>query len=827
MIRRRTATALRLLLGALSAGLLWSCSAGQSELDRVTPPVRFADLRESAAWTAGFDPAWWRAIDTAYAAYDASIDGELIAKWDAFAADVAEERVRGQSPDAARARRHLSLRREIDRALGDREAAFIASLEKSLPKEAAPFIALVGARAAFQRAGGMLREPAQRLPGPLEVMQLCGRRPLDGTQVELATAAYQRLAALAADTARVRAQRFVSLCVDLEPVEQAVREGEFAERTAAEGADDAVRNAARTARERAQQVRDGLVKSYETETARGLERLRLALLREDREFAQAFNDQGSVEGLVPDYLEQVDFALHDGVRAAPGIRAFARIGRRALERKYPGDAAILAEFDATVARELGQQAALRPALASGSSDARRKAYEALQKVGDPIGAFLDEKLKAEGGLWRVLERTVDVMAGVQSADDAAAAVLAPPAAILAEPPGFTAPGRDRNVQVLFGCPLEPMVFMSLGMRLGLDEARAAEGRAFYEREVEELDRLGDAVAAEVRRDFESLGARDGTPAARAVDRFMSRLAGHIARLGELDRAANERVLAESARLAGIAADDERLRIARIELALLAEVGLTRDAREAEPFCGVIDVALASPFEIVRQVGRTEGERAAAEEIIAAHGDELLAAHRAMQATMRRNLRGFLVAAIELSSAIQASRGWRPEVAGAEAAAVRIRIAAELRAALGDEFGDRYDEAVIRRAAPACEPRRPAAYLALQALAQGTRAGDLAPDERAVVSQLLTQAAERRRDALHDFIAWRAGWVRIGEFGTRESWNELERVSPRGWLIRARMADADARAVAACEALLSGGDAAAAPLPGPAIEMPRRLKPYFE
>lgn len=809
-----------MLFGALSAALLWSCSQGQSELDRIAPPLRFGDLRESAAWTAGFDPSWWRAIDTAYAAYDASIDDDLIAKWDAFAADVAEERIRGQSPDAARARRHLALHREIDRALGDREAAFIATLEEALPKDAEPFIALVGARTAFQRSAAVMRDPAQRMPGPLEVLQLCGRRKLDGAQLALATTAYARLATLAADTARLRAQRFVGLCAELEPVSQAMRAGEVAERM---GADDAARNAGKSAREAAGKVRESLVKVHETENARALEKLRVALLREDRDFAQAFADAE----LVTDYLEQVDFAMHDGVRAAPGIRAFAAIGRRALVRKFPEDDATLAQFDAIVSKELERQAALRPALASGSRDARRKAFDELQKVGDPIGAFIEEKLKSEGGAWRVLERTVDVMAGVQGADDAAAAVLTPPAPEPAEPKGFTAPGRDRNVQVLLGCPLEPEVLGALAVRLGLDEAGATEARAFYEREGQELDRLGDSVSDEVRRDFEALGVRDGTPPSRLVDRFMSKLEGHIARVRELDRQANERALAEAARLAGIDPGDERLRIARLELALLAEVGLTREANEAEPLCGVIDAALASPFEIVRRVGRTEGERAAAEEIIAAHGDELLEAHRAMQKSMRPSLRGFLVAALEMSSVLQASRGWRPEVAGREAAAIRLRIADELRSALGDEFGDRYIDALLGRAAPGCDPRRPAVNAALAALAGGTRALELEPDQRAVVLQLLTEAHERRRDARRDFLAWRGEWVRIGEFGSRESWNELERVSPRGWLIRARLADADDRAASACEALLAGQDAVLATLPGPPIAMPRRLKPFFE
>jgi len=793
--------------------LLSACAGSGSELDRVAPPLRFGELRETASWIPDFDPQWWKPIDAAYAEYDRSIDDALLARWDEFASDVAEERIRGQSPDMRRARKLVATHREIDRVLAGREAGFMSALSQALPREADAFVELVAARMAFHRASAMLREPAQRLPGPLEVLQLVGRSTLSAAQVAETTAEYRRLATAAESIVRTRVQTYVELCGDLESIEAARND-----------ADDAARKASDAARE-------SRVKQWDREAARGLEQLRLALLREGRQFALTIADAQRQS----DFLEELDASLHDGMRSAPGMRAFCRIARIAIARAHPDDAAVLAEFDRTVEQELDRQRSLRAGLSSGSKESRQAAYEALQHVGDPIGAIVDKQLKDRGGVWRVLERTADVRAGVQSAESAADAALAPQEQPPQEPEQFIVPGRDRNLQMLLGCALEPQALRALSERLQLNADAEREMKARYDLESRELETVGRDVSHAVGADFQSLGKQPGaeSPAAM-INAFMSRLAGHIGRMNSADRSANERMLAEAARLAGVDADDARIEITRLELQLLGDIGASRNVREAEPLVGVLDAAIANPFELVRAVANSESERAAAEAIVMSHADELRAAHRAMQASMRRNLRDFLIFVVESSGLRRAVSRWRPELAGTAAAELRIDIARDLRVALGGAFADRYDARFRGIVAPGCEPRRTAAFAALDRYAAGAgmvEAERLATaDIRVVIAELLDGADDRRNEALREFVAWRAHWVRIGDFGSPTSWNELERVSPKGWILRARAADADERALAACEALLDFDGAPAEELRAlrafPVVP-PRRMRPNFD
>ncbi len=793
--------------------MLTACGGSQSELDRLATPLRFGELRETASWTPDFDPQWWKPIDAAYAEYDRSIDDALLARWDEFASDVAEERIRGQTPDLRRARKLVATHREIDRALAGREAAFLSALSHALPSEADGYVELVAARMAFHRASSMLREPGQRLPGPLEVMQLVGRSALSAAQVAEATAEYRRLATTAESIIRTRIQKYVELCGDLESIEAARND-----------VDD-------NARKTSDAARESRVKQWDGDAARGLEQLRLALLREGRQFALAIADAQRQS----DFLEELDASLHDGMRSAPGMRAFCRIARIAIARAHPDDAAVLADFDRTVEQELDRQRALRATLSSGSRDSRQAAYEALQHVGDPIGAIVDKQLKDRGGVWRVLERTADVRAGVQSAESAADAALAPQEPPPQEPEQFIVPGRDRNLQILLGCALEPQAFRALSERLQLTADAEREMKALYDRESTELEAVGREVSHAVGDDFQSLGKQTGaaSPAAM-INGFMARLAGHIGRMNSADRGANERLLAEAARLAGTDADDARIEITRLELQLLSDIGASRNAHDAEPLVGVLDAAIANPFELVRAVASSESERAAAEAVVMSHADELRAAHRAMQTAMRRNLRDFLIFAVESSGLRRAVARWRPELAGTAAAELRIQIARDLRVALGDAFADRYDARFRDTVAKGCEPRRTAAFAALDRYAAGAgvpEADRLASaDIRAVIAELLDGADDRRNAALRQFVEWRAHWVRIGDFGSPESWNELERVSPKGWILRARAADADERALAACEALLDFDGAPAQELR--ALRMfpvvaPRRMRPNFD
>lgn len=810
--------------------MLGACAGTTSDFDRVAPPMRFAELRETASWVDGFDDAWWPRIDAAYEAYDRSIDEELVARWDAFCADAADERLRGQTPDQRRARTMWSRYLEIDRALGQRERAFADALAKDLPREAAPFVDLLAARAAFRRATGVLREPGQDLPGPLEVMQLVQRRTIPAQALASVTASYARLAGDAEAVVRQRANAYIETCGDMEKVFVARREAELAERNAA---DDKARETAKSERERCEKAGDDRTKQWEDESLRAIERLRLALQREGRAFAQMLGDPEARS----DYLDQLDFALHDGIRAAKGIDAFARIARATIVQAVPDETArrdTLARLDALVEQEIARQRTARIALSSGSPAARKKAYEELQKVGDPIGELVGKALQAQGGIWRVLERTPDVMAGVQTAEDAAAAIISPPPEPPPPPKPFVPPGRDRNLQLLFGSPLVPSTLAALSARLALSPDAQRTLDTLVEKESKELEETVQGTGPAIMREFEKLDPRtsDASPKI-GVARFMGKLSGIISRQRALDAAANERVLSEAARLAGAAPDDERVELARLELDLLLDVGVDRDTRDAEPIAGASACAVANPFELARIAARSEDERAAAEAILLLHAEALRAAHRDLTAEIRRNLAGFLEAAIEMQSVLRASNRWRPALAGATAVRLRLSLADEFRAALGEDFAARYEAELRDLVVPQCEPRKPEALLDLERFARGAGGNPADPDwiaradDRSVVAQWLTQRDERRAESLRRFVAWRASWVRIGDYAARDAWRQLERASPRGWMLHSRISDANERAIAMCAVALDAAASEEIGLRRFAVVLPRRLKPHFE
>ena len=815
MPRARPNLLARLLLAGLSV-LLGACAGTTSDFDRIAPPMRFAQVRESASWVGGFDESWWPRIDAAYEAYDRSIDEELLSRWDAFCADASDERLRGQTPDARRARSMWSRHLEIDRALAQRERGFLDALGRSLPPEAEPFVGLLAARASLRRASGTLREPGQDLPGPLEVLQLVERRALAPDAVAAATAAYARLSAEAESAVRQRVAAYIETCAGMESILASQRAAELAERAAA---DDEARARAKSERERLDKEREARTAGWDGESRRIVERLRLALQREGRAFAQVLADPGPRS----DYLDQLDFALHDGIRAARGIDAFARIARAAIIRSAaPGQATdeAIARLDSLVEQEIARQRTARIALSSGSPAARRRAYEELQKVGDPVGEFVGKALEANGGVWRVLERTPDVMAGAQSAEDAAASVIEPPPEPPEPPSGFVPPGRDRNLQLLFGSPLVPTALAALSARLGLspDAQRALDALVGSESKSLEQSAAGNGPA--VMDEFENLDPRRGDGAPRNnVSRFMGRLAGIVGRQRALDAAANERVLAEAARLAGVAPDDERIELTRLELDLYLEVGLDRETRQAEPIAGASAAAVANPFELARIAARSEGERASAEGVLLRRAEALRASHRALAAEIRRNLAGFLEVAIEMQSVPSAPDRWRPALAGREAVRLRLELVQELRLAIGEEFASRYESALRELVAPGCEPRPTPAVLALERLSR--------EDGREAVAEIVDRAHARRDEALREFVAWRAQWVRIGDYDGGEAWSQLERTAPRGWLLRSRASDAADRALAASAALLDDSTAAEIGLGRLPVAMPRRMKPYFD
>lgn len=818
------------LICACVAVLLGACAGTTSDFDRVAPPVRFLEVRETASWVEGFDDAWWPKIDAAYDEYNRTINEELIVQWDAFCTDAADERIRGQTPDKRRARvlwtRHL----EVNRALGEREHDFADALLKALPREAEPFVRLLSARIAFRRATCALREPMQDLPGPLEVMRLVQRRRIPPGALELVTAAYARLASECDGVVRARANAYIDTCGDMEALFIARRQAELAEQGAV---DDASRGQAKQVREDVEKASDGRTKEWERESLRLTERIRLALQREGRAFAQMLGDPEERS----DYLDQLDFALHDGIRSAQGIEAFAKIARSVIIQSFRDDERqdkLLKALDDTVAIEIAAQRTARIALSSGSPAARKNAYEELQTVGDRIGKLVGDALEEQGGVWRVLERTPDVMARVQSADDAAEDVLNPPPEQPARPDIYVPPGRDRNLLLLIGSPLAPSALGALSERLNLDFASDSAFGEFAAGERMQLEESAQQIGRSILREFERLDPRngDGSPSVR-VARFMGKLAAIVSRQRALDSSANERALAEAARLAGIAVEDERVALARLELDLLLDVGVDKFVREGEPIAGVSPGAILSPFELSRVAARNADERATAEGVLMSRAEALRAAHRDLAREIRGNLAGFLTVAVERQSLLGAGDRWRPTLAGRDALELRFVLAREFRTVLGDAFADRYEQEIRELIAPGCEPVAPRALVELRRFAQDPRRKPSDPDwiaraqDRAVVQEMLKQCDERCKIALREFVTWRANWVRIGDYDGRDSWRQLERTAPRGWLIWSRCADAIDRAIAMSSVALDEATVEELGLHRFSVVIPRRMKPYFE
>ena len=142
---------------------------------------------------------------------------------DALAVDVSIARTEGRLPTAKQARAQWAQYQQVVRELGDRELALISAIDHELPIEADVFIALLRARVEFRRACGMLCEPGEQLPGPLEVLALDGRGEPNRDIAVAATAAYTLLCNDAREAARTRVDCFIEYCKEKPLAEQARR----------------------------------------------------------------------------------------------------------------------------------------------------------------------------------------------------------------------------------------------------------------------------------------------------------------------------------------------------------------------------------------------------------------------------------------------------------------------------------------------------------------------------------------------------------------------------------------------------------------------------
>jgi hypothetical protein len=830
--------ALFLALAALLLALpLASCGPSPARLDRIAPPVRFAMLRETAGWCGGFDPAWWRAIDGAYAEYDAALDEFVRDALDPFVREVAFARLQGRLPARSGALAQAAVQERLANELGERELQLIVALDDALPPAADRYLALLRARIEFRRAVAPLFEPGDTPAGPLEVLALNRSGVIDASMVDAATGCYAELAVAANDANRRFAARFARYCGE---------KADTVARVAAEQRLAGERPGEKAAGLEAAQREDRMLDRAFAADVRAIdEEFRLALLRVGARFGEEIADADARA----DYLSRLDAYLHDGVRSIPSMRAAWRIGRRMVEREECGEGhafattaerdEALAAFDRIYARIVERDAELRPRLRSASVGERRDAYSRLTTLVMPMRGFLDEHFGRLGDAADRVDRlTFDITRGTMTPDqavDALSEAAEDAEEAVAEPPVF--PGRDRGMQLLLGAPLREGVLQGLAARLRIPASGSLALEPIITGIREELAAATEMVPREIGEDLRAIERSGGTNSVdRVLSGVMSGIRARTERVRALDRAANERALAEIARAAGVKPDDERIEIARLELDLLSEIGGDRGSNEAEQIGGLTAVALVNPLEVVRSMGADEAQRAVAESIVLARGDELRAAHRTARQVFERNIRGMLRGLIEARGTAdpRAPNPWRPELAGHEAVALRFAIADELGRVLGPAAQHAYLVRLRELAAPGMEPLRARSFFRLDRFAAGV---GLPPAQRAasadireVLAEFLDGADERRHAAAVAALAWRADWIAVGNVDSRDDWRRLSRFSPLGWLLWSRLEDADERAIAVCIELLSVDPAFAGAITDASespIVLPRQMSPYFD
>ena len=821
---------IRLLCCALAVFTLLGsvgCGGSAHNFERIAMPIRFADVRDSAAWSPHFRTEWWKPIDAAYERYDDAIERIVREQWESFALEATLARQQLNPGDAEVARQHWAKNQRITRALSEAEATFVSELETTLPREARTFVELLRARSTFWRATGFWADSTQRMAGPLEVLALSGRRAVDAQTIEAAIVAYSNLAALA-DRTRLRcAQDAIAFMEDAPALTLAIQVAKGEARTIAEAAWEARQK---------QHWRD--------ERGRADEALRLGLLREGRAFSAAITDEKLREW----FNERLDATLHDGMRSSASIRAFARLAARAIVRRKPDEPALVVELNLAVDQVLERQRVLRTALASGSSAERQRTFEAI--VALPAGIV--EVLKRAVGddvLWKLAIGTIDIEAGERSEDEVLEAALAETVVVSDETPPTPRVSeemekvRDRGMRTIVGFPLSPIVVRELSARLALNEE---DTRALDELRSSETKRAIEAstdAIASIKTGFETLGSKQKTAEPDvAVRQFMASLRSIAARIRATDRAANEVVLSRAAEFARVEADDPRIEVARVEFELLGAVGTDTANDEVEAIGGITPEALANPFEVLRRMRIEPTARASAEDIILIARAELIAAADEAHTDILNNVGRFLIvlldaqrgqAELAAGKLPKSKKLWRPALAGSHAAELRFRLADEFNAVLGEAFAQAYLIEFRQLTEPGLSPPQPRAFWELDAYAAGR---GLAPAARAASAPLrdslaivLDAADDRRASAQLALHTWRGQWVRLESLNSPEEWARIGFASPLAAYLRSQSNDADERALAECAVFL---DFPAAPteavraLARAPVALPRAMKPYF-
>ena len=839
----------RLVVCLVLTAFLSACRTDICELDRTGAPVRFADIRETAVWTTGFDTAWWTPIDRAYEAYDGEVERLMRGGWEPFVASLraCEQTGFPKEPRAARAMwaTHVRVRRE----LSDAEAAFFAALDDTLPPEADRFIELLRARAAFWRASAVWADHGKRVPGPLEVLTLTGLPAADAEMARAATDAYVRLSAVAARAAEERFDAYIEFCEEMGGASQEIAVLRAALPPESVAGDPAEKVRAREEAEQALASAEAAAAAIEqrlNSVARreADEKFRLALLRENRAFAAAIADPERQL----DFLDRVDAFLHIGVRSHQSLRAVRNVALRVIELNAAElDAEKVAERMARVEKAYEDyfvaEKPLRARLASGSVKERAKAYRALVELVGPLSRAIAEATGVEGEVLELV--SIGVSAGRDSAGDAAHAALEATARVEPEPEppsedDALISARSRELALLGGMALSPQVFAALTSELSLN----AEQSEFFGRlrgeEIQRLAERSSALMREVRETTDSI-ARDMSLDAGARARGIMREGRRkFDAMRALDSAANTRMLSAIATIARVDLEDPRIARAALELELLSRIGASGQSNAGESIAGAVADGLANPFEIIRTMRVAPEDRDAALAIAFGFAEELRAAHGEAAERMQRNVETMLARIFAIRLAETAPEdAWYAKPCAGRAVDARRAIATEIGRVLGADVERAFHERWREFAQPGMTPPRTGHLVSLERFAQGVH---MAGSERERTAMLRTEvdavlllAVDHRERALRALHVWRTGTAGLGDVRDAADWDSIARFAAMGSLLRSRVRDVDERAIARCEALLVSDAAtprsksateALAAIRRPPLELPVRLAPYF-
>lgn len=832
---------LALLRCACVTLLLAACGTDKCDLDRVGTPLRIADLRETASWTPDFDRAWWNDIDRAYVEYDEEVGRIVRASWDPFVRALVASEQTGFPKERRAARAMWESHLRVRRALGDAENQFCAALDAALPDRANPFIELLRARGAFWRESAVWVPHGQRAPGPLEVLAMAGPPLSDAQTAQAAIDGYARLTQIARQLAQRRFELYLDFCDDISDAQNEVAAAQFARESLPAGATEEEFKSADARISAASASIDAASERLNTVMRREVdEEFRLALLREGRVFADAIAEgERSI-----DYLDRLVAFLYIGVRSHQSLQALRSVAVFVLDRRYPGDEARRERLERAFESYFEAEKDLRWQLHSGSAVSRASAYESLVQLIVPLYGeisaatdFLAEPMEAVA---------IEVSAGRSNVSESAKKAIAyaeaqnqPLEAEFGLVDATIAQSRSAEVRAVVGSALSPQVARTLATRFRFDVKRTEQ---FDQFRVNEATRVAESAAMLLER-FRDAGRRlerggsnsvDAASTEARVGDLMREIAMIAAKVRAIDRAANERLLAEAARLAEVSFDDPRILTARLELELLSLLGASADSQESYGIGGVPPEVLVSPFEVVRTMQADDTTREAAEALLFAHADELRAGHQDAARQQLRNFESFLVRIMDRPPEGQLpSDPWYPTLSGSRAIAVRNEVGSEIGRVLGTAAERAFFEQWRALARPAMTPPRARELQLVELFVSGVRLTEKARQEtadlRRETSQVLERAAAEREAALRALHSFVSTWMIGASVRSEDDWKAVALRSAEVAWLRSRVADADARALSRCEQLLAHHPAAAEllrELEIPPIQLPTRLAPYI-